>query len=312
MPMRYWKLLGILALLGLAAVPLTGKLYLIYLGAEILIFSLFALSFNLVLGHAGQISFGHAAYFSVGAYTCAILLTRLEWAFAASFGAAIMVSLLVALVIGFFCVRLTLVYFAMLTLAFAQLVWAIAFKWDDVTGGDTGLIGVAVPDFLSTPTSFYYFAFVVVVICGAVLWLVVHSAFGRALAATRENQQRAEFVGINVRLMRLIAFTVSGMFSGIAGALFALFNGSVFSETAWWTQSAEVLIMTVLGGVNSFFGPVIGAAALIGLDWIITDYTEYWPTVLGIILLMVLFFFPEGLVGIARARVGTAEEKSDA
>lgn len=310
--MRYWKLLGVVGLLALAMVPVTGQLYLIYLGAEILIFSLFALSFNLVLGHAGLISFGHAAYFAVGAYTCAILLTRLEWAFVPSFAGAILVSMFVSLVIGFFCVRLTQVYFAMLTLAFAQLVWAIAFKWDDVTGGDTGLIGVAVPEFIGTPTSFYYFAFGVVIVCGVILWLVVHSAFGRTLAATRENQQRAEFVGINVRLMRLIAFTVSGTFSGIAGALFALFNRSVFSETAWWTQSAEVLIMTILGGVSSFFGPIIGAIVLIGLDWVITDYTEYWPTVLGIILLVVLFFFPQGLVGIARSRARGGSGEDDA
>jgi len=310
--MRVWHILGIVALLALAAVPLTGQLYLIYLGAEVLIFSLFALSFNLVLGHAGLISFGHAAYFSVGAYTCAILLTRYEWSFAPSFAGAIVLSLLVSAVIGFFCVRLTQVYFAMLTLAFAQLVWAIAFKWNDMTGGDTGLIGVQVPDFLSTPTSFYYFAFVVVLLCSLALWLVVHSAFGRTLAATRENQHRAEFVGVNFRRIRLVAFTVSGTFSGIAGALFALFNRSVFSETAWWTQSAEVLIMTILGGVNSFIGPVIGAAALIGLDWIITDYTEYWPTVLGVILLIVLFFFPQGLVGLARGRHGKVLDGDDA
>lgn len=310
--MRHWKLLGVIVLLALVLVPATGKLYVIYLAAEILIFSLFALSFNLVLGHAGLISFGHAAYFSVGAYTCAILLTRLDWAFVPSFAGAILVSLVVSIVIGFFCVRLTKVYFAMLTLAFAQLVWAVAFQWDGVTGGDTGLIGVAVPEFLSTPTRFYYFAFSVVVVCGVVLWLVVHSSFGRTLAATRENQQRAEFLGVNVRLMRLIAFAVSGTFSGIAGALFALFNRSVFSETAWWTQSAEVLIMTVLGGMNSFFGPVVGAATLIGLDWIITDYTDYWPIVLGSILLLVLFFFPQGLVGLVRSRAAVGITREDA
>ena len=230
----------------------------------------------------------------------AIFLTTLKLPFAVSFLGAVALSAAAALVIGYFCVKLTEIYFAMLTLAFAQLVWAVAFKWDDVTGGDTGFIGVAVPDFLSTPVSVYYFALATVALSGAALWMVVHSAFGRTLVAIRENPVRAEFIGVDVKRMHHLAFVVSGTFAGVAGALFTLFNRSVFSESAWWSQSAEVLIMTILGGVHSFIGPAIGAATLILLDRFISDFTEYWPTVLGLILLAVLFFFPEGLIGLFR------------
>lgn len=294
-----------LAGLALAALlPLTGSTYLIYLGSEILIFALFALAYNLMLGHGGLVSFGHAAYFAVAAYAAAILLTRWGWPLLPALAGAVALSSLAAVVIGYFCVRLNEIYFAMLTLAFAQLVWAIAFKWDDVTGGDTGFIGVSVPAFLTVPANFYWFALAIVAACALALWWIVHSAFGKVLAATRENAQRAEFIGINVKRVRLVTFVISGTFTGVAGALFTLFNRSVFSESAWWTKSAEVLIMTILGGVQSFFGPALGALVLILLDRFVTELTEYWPTVLGAILLFVLFFMPNGLIGLFRGRRG--------
>jgi branched-chain amino acid transport system permease protein len=249
------------------------------------------------------ISFGHAAYFAVGAYACAILLTRLEWPFLLAFPSAIVMAGVVALAIGYFCVKLTEVYFAMLTLASAQLVWAVAFKWSDVTGGDTGFIGVAVPEFLKDPTAFYYFALAVVSVCIGLLWTIVRSAFGRTLIAVRENAVRAEFIGVNVKRMQLVAFVISGTFAGVAGALSTLYTHSVFVESAWWAQSAEVLIMTVLGGMHSFIGPIIGAAALILLDRMVSEMTEYWPTVLALILLCVLFFFPQGLAGMFMKKV---------
>ena len=290
------------AVAAFALVPVLFGDFAVYLGAEILIFVLFALAFNLMLGHGGLVSFGHAAYFAIASYGLAILLTTYSWPLILAFPAAVLMSSVAAVVIGYFCVRLTAIYFAMLTLAFSQLVWAIAFKWDDVTGGDEGFVGVAIPAWLTDPTAFYYLCLAVVVLCGAVLWMVVESAFGRLLRATKENPQRAEFLGIDVRRMRLATFTISGTFTGVAGALFTIFNRSVFVESAWWTKSAEVLIMSILGGVNSFFGPALGAAALILLDRGITEVTEYWPTVLGIILLLVLFFLPNGLIGLFKGR----------
>lgn len=310
-----------LVTLAFAMVPLLFGTYAIYLGAEILIFIIFALAFNLMLGQGGLVSFGHAAYFAIASYGVAILLTTYNWPFIPAFFGGIALSCLAALVIGYFCVRLTEIYFAMLTLAFSQLVWAIAFQWQPVTGGDEGFIGVAVPQWLVEPANFYYFALVVTLICGAMLWLIAHSAFGRVLRATKENAQRAEFLGVNVRQVRLVTFVISGTFTGVAGALFTLFNRSVFVESAWWTKSAEVLIMSILGGVGSFFGPALGAAVMILLDRLITEYTQYWPTVLGIILLLVLFFLPNGLIGLfskshgeddAPVKPDTEKEVSDA
>jgi branched-chain amino acid transport system permease protein len=155
-----------------------------------------------------------------------------------------------------------------------------------------------VPALISTPQSFYYFVLLVTVLGTALLWVITRSAFGRILVSTRENEMRAEFVGVNVKRIQLIAFVISGTFSAVAGGLFALFNRSVFPDFAWWTMSSEVLIMAILGGIHSFLGPAVGAAAIILLDRSITEYTQYWPTVLGIILLIVLFVFPDGLAGL--------------
>jgi branched-chain amino acid transport system permease protein len=289
-----------LLVVGLFLVPVLGGRYETYLVSQILIFSLFALALNLLLGFGGLVSFGHAAFFAIGAYGIAILGTTLEWPFVLTFIGAVALSAVASAVIGYFCVRLTDIYLAMLTLAFAQFVWATAFQWRTVTKGDTGFIGLRVPDFISTPQSFYYFALVMVIVCSVVLWMITRSAFGRILVSTRENAMRAEFVGVDVKRIQLMAFIVSGTFSGVAGALFALFNRSVFPEFAWWTMSAEVLIMAILGGIYAFLGPAIGAAAIILLNRTITDYTEYWPTVLGLILVIVLFAFPEGLMGLTR------------
>ncbi len=296
-------------LLLLALVPLVADRYLIYLVSQIAIFALFALSFNLLLGYGGLISFGHAAYFAIGAYGVAIFGTTLALPFPLAFLGAIAAAGIAALAIGYFCVRLTAIYFAMLTLAFAQFVWAIAFKWRAVTKGDTGFIGVVIPDALATPARFYYFALAVVAVSAAILWVMVNSAFGRALATTRENPARAEFIGLDVKRIQLIAFTIAGMFAGVAGALFTTFNRTVFPDFAWWTRSAEVIIMTVLGGFGHFLGPALGAAVLILLERSITEVTQYWPTVLGVILLGVLFAFPDGLMGLARSRAPWARRK---
>lgn len=294
------RLLVAALVLLLLLVPLFGGRYEIYLATEILIFALFAISLNLMLGFGGLISFGHAAYFAIGAYSIAILGTTLQWPFTLTFAAAILVSAAAAFVIGYFCVRLKSIFLAMLTLAFGQFIWALAFQWRTVTRGDTGFIGLRVPELVAAPQSFYYFVLIVVLAGTGILWIITQSPFGRILVSTRENEMRAEFVGVNVKRIQLIAFVISGTFSGIAGGLFALFNRSVFPDFAWWTMSAEVLIMAILGGIYSFLGPAFGAAAIILLDRTIREHTQYWPTVLGIILLVVLFVFPDGLAGLTR------------
>jgi branched-chain amino acid transport system permease protein len=205
-------------------------------------------------------------------------------------------------------VRLTKIYFAMLTLAFSQIVWAICFKWNDVTGGDQGLSNVPYPnlDWLralpglahsSISDRFYLMSLVLVAISLAVVQKIVRSPFGRMLTTIRDNPERAAFIGINVRAYELAAFVVAGAFAGFAGALFGIFNRGVFPDYVFWAKSAEVMIMTILGGMNFFWGPPVGAFALVWLNQEITSYTEYWPFVLGAILLVLLFAFPGGIVG---------------
>jgi branched-chain amino acid transport system permease protein len=185
----------------------------------------------------------------------------------------------------------------MLTLAFSQIVWAIVFKWNSLTGGDTGFIGIPFPQHLDSKTRFYYFTLVVVVFSLFVLRKMVHSPFGRILTTIRENPERTEFIGINVKLFQLVAFMISGFFSAISGALFGIFNHSIFPDLLFWPASAEVLIMTILGGIYSFFGPAVGAVVLLYLRMQVASYTEYWPLILGTILAVLLFFFPGGIVG---------------
>ena len=293
----------------LALVPTLGSAYLIDVVTEILIYALFALSLNVIIGYSGNVSFGHAAYFAIGGYVNAILLTTYGWPLIASFVAAILASMLAAGVVAYFCTRLTDIYFAMLTLAFSMFIWAVAFKWRSVTGGDDGFVGVSVPAIIDDRLPFFYFTLIVVSLAVAVLWVICHSAFGRTLVAVRENVTRAGFVGVNTRMMRWGAFVVAGTFAGIAGAIFGMFHHGMYVESAFWTQSATVLIMTLLGGMFSFFGPAIGAATLFILQRLTNEYTEFWPTVLGVILLVILLFVPDGLVGLARkirARLGRA------
>ena len=294
-------LITCLVLFGLLVfVPLTGSKYLIDLSTEIMVYALFALSLNVIIGFSGNVSFGHAAYFAIGGYANAILLTTYGWPLIFAFPAAIILSALAAAFVAYFCTRLTDIYFAMLTLAFSMLVWAIAFKWRSVTGGDDGFVGVTVPSFIDGRVPFFYFTLIIVTASIIILWLICHPAFGQTLIAVRENLTRAGFIGVNTRMMRGIAFVIAGAFAGVAGAIFAMYNRGVYTESAFWAESAQVLIMTLLGGMYSFFGPAIGAATLYILERFANEYTEYWPTVLGLILLVIVLVLPEGLVGLAK------------
>jgi branched-chain amino acid transport system permease protein len=290
------------------AVPWLGSRYDVFLAEQIAIDALFAVSLNLLLGTTGLVSFGHVAYFGVGAYVCGILMKTYELPFILAFPAAGLGTALFALVSGFFCVRLIKLYFAMLTLAFSQIVWAIAYKWNDVTGGDQGLPDIPFPNLdwmtsipglgdLRTSDQFYLLTIVLIAVSLAILHRVVRSPFGRILTTIRDNPERAAFIGVNVRAYQLAAFVVAGAFAGLAGALYGIFSRGVFADYVFWSKSAEVMIMTILGGINYFWGPPVGALALVWLNQEITDYTEYWPLVLGSILLVLLFVFPGGILG---------------
>jgi branched-chain amino acid transport system permease protein len=293
-------------------VPAMGSRFYTFLANDMVIWALFATSLNILVGYTGLVSFGHAAYFGIGAYATGLLMKKLGVSFLIAFPAAGVIAGLCALVFGFFCVRLTRIYFAMLTLAFAQIVWAICFKWNEVTGGEQGMPEIPYPSFdwvdrvavvlpfvggYRTSDYFYFTCLLLVAACFWMLRRIVASPFGRMLTTIRENAERAEFIGVNVRRYELAAFVIAGAFAGLAGGLFGIFNRGVFPDFAYWTKSSEVLIMTLLGGMGTFYGPAVGAVALIGLNQQIVSYTEYWPLILGSILVLLLFVFPGGIGG---------------
>jgi branched-chain amino acid transport system permease protein len=300
-----WLLLVTIAAL---CVPALGSRFYTFVATDVVIFALFAVSLNLLIGYTGLVSFGHAAYFGVGAYTTGILMKKLAVPFVLAWPAAGVLAALMALVAGFFCVRLTKIYFAMLTLAFAQIVWAICFKWNDVTGGEQGMPEIPYPELgwmgalpvlgdWRASDHFYVLTVLLVALCLWILRRLVGSPFGRILTTIRENPERAEFIGVNVRRYELIVFVVAGAFAGLAGGLFGIFNRGVFPDFAYWTKSSEVLIMAILGGIGHFWGPAVGALVLLVLNQQITSYTQYWPFILGSILIVLLFGFPGGIVG---------------
>ncbi len=298
-----WALLA-LVIAVLIAVPWIASYFYVFIFTEILILGLFAASFNLIFGYTGMLSFGHAAFFGIGSYAMALVLIHLELPFVVSLLVSMGVSALLALVIGFFCVRLNEVYFAMLTLAFGMMVFAIAYQWRSVTNGSDGLAGFSLGSFglgldltLGNPAVYYHVVLAIVAIASAVLYLICRSSFGMILRAIRQNPERVSFAGLNVRTYRLVAFVIAGSFAGLAGGLIAPFLRVASPELLHWSMSAEPILMAILGGTGYFLGPFIGAAVFVLLETWITSFTESWMLVLGIILALMVIFFRKGLLG---------------
>jgi branched-chain amino acid transport system permease protein len=296
---RPW--LGV-AMLLLAALPWALPTFWVWLVVEIFAFVLFAASLHLLMGLGGMVSFGHAAYFGIGAYAAALLLKLAGWPMPLAFVAAPVVAGLAAVLFGYFCVRLTSIYFAMLTLAFAQIVYAIVHQWDAVTGGDNGVLSVWPPAWLATPMRYYYWSLAATLAGVVLLRVVAESPFGLSLRAVRDHARRAEAVGINVRMLQWAAFIVAGFVAGLGGAIFAFLKGSVFPVYTEAPMSVQPLVMVLLGGVGSPSGPLIGAAVYKLLDTVITRYTDYWQLVLGGILVLLVLAFPRGIAGSLRWR----------
>jgi len=289
--------------LVLAVAPLALPPFFLQLLTEIAIIGLFATAFNLLMGFGGMVSFGHAAYFALGAYTAALLVKRAGVPLLVALPAAPVAAAAGALLFGFFIVRLSHTYFAMLSLAFAQIVFTVIFKWKALTGGDDGLLDVWPPALLKSPAAYYYFTLAIVGVCVFALHAIVDSPFGYALKAVRENPRRARYIGIDVRRHQLVAFVISGAFSGVAGGLFAFYNGSVFPDFAYFTKSFEPLVVALLGGVQSFFGPLTGALGFKILEWLISrQWPVYWPLFLGGIVVVVIVALPGGFVGLVGGR----------
>jgi len=281
-----------------------------YLGTEVLIWSIFALGFNIVLGYTGLPSFGHGAFFGVGAFAMAILQLRVMQGMWIPMAISAFAGALFGALVGLFVAKKRGIYFALLTIAFSQMFWFITWQWDTVTGGEDGLAGVnrtaiqlpGLPGIdLNDVTVFYYFVFVVFVLCTLLLWTIVHSPFGRTLQAIRFNETRAKCIGYNTPLYKWLAFTVSCAFAGLAGALYTLLRNAAFADVMHWTQSGNAVMMVLLGGgMSNFFGPILGAAVFIVLRDLFSAFTEHWMLIYGLLFMFVIVFVPEGILGLFR------------
>jgi len=285
------------------------------LATQVLTYGLLALGFNLLYGYTGLLSFGHAAYFGLGAYGTWMALAKLKLASIwGAMGIGVAAAVLGGLVAGFLCLRRRGIYFAMLTLAFSQLLYFIAFHLADWTGGDDGLRGIpllplGLPGFsvsLRTPFAFYCFTFVVVSLAVAALKRILDSPFGAVLQAIRENPERAAACGYDVNRIKLASFVFSAFFTGLAGALEALRLTVVPVEALYWSTSGQIVIMTLLGGAGTFFGPFVGALTFLVLEERLSRLIEWWPIVVGAIFMTFVLFLPRGIWGTLLARIAPA------
>jgi branched-chain amino acid transport system permease protein len=292
------------------------------LATQLLVFGLFATSFNILLGYAGLLSFGHSTFFGLGAYGTALVLKWWHPHVLAALAAGVALASLGAAAIGWFCLRRRRVYFSMLTLAFNQLVFFVAFQARALTGGDDGLRGIPLPDLelplvgaipiegIHNPFAFYYFVLVVVVGCLLGIERVLASPFGHVLQAIRESEERARACGYDSNRVLHLAFVLAGAFAGVAGSLYALFFGFIGLETLGWVTAGVVVMMTILGGVGTFTGPFVGAAIYLVLQDEVSKYTDSWQLYAGALFVACVLFFPRGvwgsLAGLVRARSGRA------
>jgi len=301
----------ILAVAGIAfcLVPQILPRFYVYMLSLILVLGTLATSLNLVLGFGGMYQFHHAVFYGVGAYAFALISARTGLSPWIGYLAAPVAAAVLGLVMGLITVRLSKLYFGMLQISLGSLVWAIVFRWYDFTGGDAGLHGINVPEPIGSTSGAYYFTLAVAAVCLILMYRIVNSPFGRIFQGIRDNPDRTEAVGINVRRHQLVGLVVAAAFAGVAGSLFATVEGSAFPQLLFWSLSLELIIMCLLGGWFIFLGPMLGAAIMVSLRTFVGIYTEYWTLVLGIVLMLLIFFLPEGVLGLFRKRwAGSAGE----
>ena len=293
------KISGAVLLVALLVWPVVTaeSPYLTVLAIDLLTAALFAASLHFIMGPAGMHSFGHAAYFGLGAYGAALLVRQLHLPMELALAASPFVAALGALVFGWFCVRLSGVYLAMLTLAFAQIVWSVVFQWDDVTGGSNGMTGVWPAEWLADKRVYYYLTLALV--CAGVLLIrrVLFAPFGYAMRAGRDSPLRADAIGIDVKRIQWTAFVIAALFAGLAGALYAFSKGSISPDTMAVNRSVDGLVMVLLGGVQTLAGPIVGAVTFTWLQDAVARNTDYWRALLGGIILLLVLVFPQGIAG---------------
>lgn len=307
--MKYKQLslasLALLFLLLFLLPQLAGR-YVLYMTIHILLLSLFALGFNLLLGYTGLLSFGQAGFYAVGAYACAKILLVMPSLLPGVIG-GVLAAGAAALILGILCIRHTRIYFSMLTLAFGMMIYSIAWKWRDFTGGDDGLVGIVrapleIPGLFNLSMRqmehYYYFVLVVSLLAIFLFHRIVNSPLGLTLQGIRDSESRMAFAGISVKRYRLIAFTIAGLYGGLAGALLPPLENTVTPPVAHWSYSAEPVLATLLGGIHTFAGPIVGALLLFVIKDIIVRFTEYWLIWLGVIVVVLVMGFRGGVVSI--------------
>jgi branched-chain amino acid transport system permease protein len=284
------------------------------LGTRVLVMGLAAMAVNFLLGFTGVLSFGHAAYLGLGAYGAGMTIKYLALSTPLGLLVGVVAGTLGAMLIGAMIVRLRGVYFAMVTIAFGQVFYFIAFRWVSVTGGDDGLtgwnrmpldLGFTHIDIAGNDKAFYYLVLVCLLVSAGLMGLILRSPFGRTLLAIRENERRARFLGIPVQQHIWMSFVVSAAFTSLAGTLYAYLDNFVDPRAFHWQQSGDFVIMAVLGGMRSFWGPLIGAAVFVVLQDRLSSLTDYWMTLIGAFFVLVVVFFPTGVLGLLRRKVQT-------
>lgn len=282
---------------GLVPAFMTSQ-YQLNVANNILIWALFAVSFNMLWGVTGMLSFGQALYYGIGGYAIGLTIHYLgtQWYFLA-FAGGILFTLVLSFLLGLLVIRVGGVYYTMLTLAFGQLAWQIMFKLYDFTGGDDGLQGILLPGILGDKVYYYYFVLTIVLLSVWFLKRMAFSPFGLILRGVRQNPNRIRFLGRRVRRNQLRIYMIASVFATVAGALMAGVDGSVHTDMFFWTTSGEVILMSVLGGINQFFGPFVGAIMIILIEDIVGAHTEYWSLIIGTIIMFMVIGFPKGLVG---------------
>ena len=290
----------LLAVAPLVLVPMGGYHALL---SEMVIFAVFAIGFNLLLGYTGILSFGHAAYFGLAGYTMGLLLIHFDLPLWAAMLAGVVAAGTAAVIIGLLIVRKAGIYFAMLTIAFGQMFFFVAMRWKSVTGGEDGLSDIPRKPFLgvdlSSPVRFYYFTAVVCLVAAVVAWRVIHSNFGDVLRAIRENEARCVAIGYDVQRYKLASFVIAALFAAVSGTLYVLLLRYAFPQTMDWIRSGNVVVMSLVGGLGTFSGPIVGATLITFLNNYISFHTKYWQLVMGVVFVVFVMFFPRGIAGYA-------------
>jgi branched-chain amino acid transport system permease protein len=303
-------ILGVILVFALFLLPWVAGKYPVYLAMQILILAVFSVGFNLLFGYTGLLSFGQAGFFAVGAYGCAKILLAVPNLLLGIAG-GVAAAGVAAFLLGILSVRHTRIYFSMLTLAFGMMIFSIAWKWRDYTGGDDGLVGIPrapleIPGLVSVSVAamdrYYYVVLVLSLLAIVAMHRLVHSPLGLTLQAIRDSESRAQFAGVPVRKYRLVAFTIAGLYAGLAGALLPPLENTVTPPIAHWTMSAEPVLATLMGGVHSFAGPIVGSILFFLIKDVVMRFTEYWLICFGVIVVALVMRFPDGVMSFFEQR----------